>query len=82
MPECEKHGVPVLIGGDNPPFLVGIGLTDLPTIGPLPPGSGITAIYKLVQGVPAISTHFRSQFLTFLIVLSKNTRFAILTQMV
>ena len=39
MPECEKHGVPVLIGGDNPPFLVGIGLTDLPTIGrgQLPP---------------------------------------------
>ena len=48
MPECKKHCVPVLIGGDNPPFLVGIGLTDLPTIGPLPPGSGITAIYKLV----------------------------------
>ena len=35
-----------------------------------------------IQGVPAISTQFRSQFLTFLIFLWKKTRFAILTQMV
>ena len=54
MPECKKHCVPVLVGGDNPPFLVGKGLTDLPTIGPPapphphPPSSGITPIYKLV----------------------------------
>ena len=37
MPECKKHCVPVLVGGDNPPFLVGKGLTDLPTIGPPAP---------------------------------------------
>ena len=41
-------GGPVVIGGDNLPSLVGIGLTDLPNIGeasgpPGPPGSGITA---------------------------------------
>ena len=40
-------GVPVVIGGDNLPSLVGIGLTDLPNIGGAsgPPGlpdSGIT----------------------------------------
>ena len=33
-----------------------------------------------IQGVPSISTHFRFQFLTFLI--SKKTRFAMKTQMV
>ena len=46
----------------------------------------ITLLYVrptlILQGVPAISTQFRSQFLTFLIVLSKETRFAIKTQMV
>ena len=36
----------------------------------------------LIQGVPSIGTHFRFQFLTFLIVLSKKCNFAILTQMV
>ena len=35
-----------------------------------------------IQGVPSISTHLWFQFLTFLIVVSKNTRFAIKTQMV
>ena len=35
-----------------------------------------------IQGVPPISTHFWFQILTFLIVLSKKARFAILTQMV
>ena len=40
-------GVPVAIGGDNLPSLVGIGLTELPNIGgasgpPGPSGSGIT----------------------------------------
>jgi hypothetical protein len=39
--------VPVVIGGDNLPSPVGIGLTDLPNIGgasgpPGPPSSGIT----------------------------------------
>ena len=29
----KKIGVPVVIGGDNLPFPVGIGLTDLPNIG-------------------------------------------------
>ena len=48
IPEGEKHwaGVPVVIGGDNLPSPVGIGLADLPNIGvgpPGPPGSGITA---------------------------------------
>ena len=34
MLEGEKHrGVPVVIGGDNLPSPVGIGLTDLPNIG-------------------------------------------------
>ena len=42
-------GVPIVIGGDNLPFTVGIGLTDLPNIGgpvapPGLPGSG-TAEY-------------------------------------
>ena len=43
--------VPVVIGGDNLPSPVGIGLTDLPNIGgevgewsPCPPGFGITVI--------------------------------------
>ena len=43
-------GVSVVIGGDNLPFPVGIGLTDPPNIGgasgsPGPPGSGITDFY-------------------------------------
>ena len=44
MPEGEKHwGVPVVIGGDNLPSPVGIGLTDLPNIGGASPSSsGIT----------------------------------------
>ena len=48
MPESEKHwGGPVVIGGDNLPSPVRIGLTDLQNIGeasgpPGPPGSGIT----------------------------------------
>jgi hypothetical protein len=42
MLEGEKHGGPVVIGGDNLPSPVVLGLTDLPNIGP--PGSGITAI--------------------------------------
>ena len=40
--------MPVVIGGDNLPFPVGIGLTDMPNMGgpvaPLPPGFGITAV--------------------------------------
>ena len=36
---------------------------------------------QYVQGVPSIGTHFRFQFLTFLIVLSKKSNYAILTQM-
>ena len=49
MPEGEKHWEPVVIGGDNLPSLVRIGLTDLQNIwgasGPPwpPPGSGTTA---------------------------------------
>ena len=50
MPEGEKHwGLPIVIGGDNLPSPVEIGLTDLPNIrgasGPPagPPGYGITA---------------------------------------
>ena len=45
---------PVVIGGDNLPSPVGIGLTDLPNIGggasgPLgPPGSGITVEHKVL----------------------------------
>ena len=50
MPEVEKHrGGAVVIGGDNLPSPVRIGLTDLQNIGgggagapPGPPGSGIT----------------------------------------
>ena len=43
--------VPVLIGGNNLPSPVGIGLTDLPNIGetsgpPGPPGSSITGLYR------------------------------------
>ena len=35
---CQKVGVPVVIGGDNLPSLLGIGLTDLPNIeGASPP---------------------------------------------
>ena len=51
MPEGEKHwGLPVVIGGDNLPSLVEIGLTDLSNIGgaSAPPplsGSGITEMY-------------------------------------
>ena len=46
MPEGEKHGgVPLVIGGDNLPSPVEIGLTDLPNIGASgPPCSGITGI--------------------------------------
>ena len=53
MPEGEKHwGVPVVMGGDNLPSLVQIGLTDLQNIGgasgpPGPPGSGTTALQVL-----------------------------------
>ena len=48
-PQDIVLGVPVVIGGDNLPFPVGIGLADLPNIGgasgPLGPhGSGITAV--------------------------------------
>ena len=41
-------GVPLVIDGDNPPSLVGIGLTDLP-VAPLPPPpvSGITLVYTI-----------------------------------
>ena len=35
-----------------------------------------------IQGVPSIGTHFRFQFLTFLMVLWKKSNSAILTQMV
>ena len=48
MPEGIKLWGPVVIAGDNLPFSVGIGLTDMPNIGvPVaptgdPPGSGIT----------------------------------------
>ena len=51
LPEGEKHwGGPVVIGGDNLPSLVRIGLTDLSNIGggasgpPGPPGSGTTVV--------------------------------------
>ena len=44
MLEGEKHwGVPVVIGGDNLPSPVGIGLTDLPNIGG---PSGITEFWR------------------------------------
>ena len=44
MPEGEKHwpGVPVVIGGDNLPSPVEIGLSNLLNIGGGHPGSGIT----------------------------------------
>ena len=47
MPEDERWKslvVPVVIGGDNLPSAVGIGLTDLPNISGTPgnPNSGIT----------------------------------------
>ena len=51
MPEGQKTlGVPVVIGGDNLPSPVEIGLADLPNIGGAsgptgPPGSGFTVIY-------------------------------------
>ena len=50
MPEGEKNWGPKVIGGDNLPSLVGIGLTDLPNIGgasgpPGPPSSGTTEWY-------------------------------------
>ena len=48
--------MPVVIGGDNLPSPVGIGLTDLPNIGgasgpPGPPSSGITdlSIIELIN---------------------------------
>ena len=45
MPEGEKHwGVPVVIGGDNLPSPVEIGLTDLPNI---KGATGYQALYKL-----------------------------------
>ena len=46
MPEGEKIGGQVVIGGDNMPSPVGIGLSDLPNIGGAigPPGSGITEL--------------------------------------
>ena len=45
MPEGENIGMPVVIGGDNLPSLVEIGLTDLPNMGgPVAP---------LVPSVPA-----------------------------
>ena len=37
MPEGEKHWGPVLIGGDNLPSSVQIGLTDVPKIPVAPP---------------------------------------------
>ena len=52
-PGGEKNkGVQLVIGGDNLPSLVVIGLTDLPNIGgasgpPGPPSSGITEIISL-----------------------------------
>ena len=53
MPEGEKFflGGAVVIGGDNLPSPVGIGLTDLPNIGgtsgpPGPPGSGTSDYHK------------------------------------
>ena len=39
-------GLPIVIGGDNLPSPVGIGLTDLPNIGGTSgPGSGITGLW-------------------------------------
>ena len=54
--------VPLVIGGDNLPSPVVIGLTDLPNIGgeasglPGPPGSGITADFD--DGMNFTSKHF------------------------
>ena len=50
--DCQCQGVPVVIGGENLPSPVGIGLTDLQNIGgasgpPGPPGSGTTELYSL-----------------------------------
>ena len=39
-------------------------------------------VFPQIQGVPPIGTHFWFQFLTFLMVLSKEARFAILTHFV
>ena len=44
MPEGEKHWGPVLIGGDNLPSSVQIGLTDVQKNSPGPSGSGITVV--------------------------------------
>jgi hypothetical protein len=49
-------GVPVVIGGDNLPSPVEIGLTDLPNIGgasgpPGPPGSGTTEVFPDISVV-------------------------------
>ena len=64
MPEGEKHwGGPVVIGGENLPSPVEIGLTDQKNIGgggQWPPGSGITA--KTV-----FCDFFAMQWVTFLI---------------
>ena len=48
--------MPVVIGGDNLPSPIGIGLTDLPNIGgasgpPGPPGSGTTAGYGVFRNL-------------------------------
>ena len=55
--------MPVVIGGDNLPSPVGIGLTDLPNIGgasgpPGPPGSGTTEIdcYLISVDLEEVST--------------------------
>ena len=54
-------GVPVVIGGDNLPTPVGIGLTDLSNMGgggqtgqwpPWPPSSGITAVHNYLINNP------------------------------
>ena len=42
----------------------------------------IKSVADIIQGVPSIGTHFRFQFLTFLIVLPKKFNYTILTQMV
>ena len=47
-------GVPVVIGGDNLPSPVGIGLTDLPNIGEgavAPPGPPVPASLRYLQAV-------------------------------
>ena len=59
--------MPLVIGGDNLPSPVGIGLTDLPNIGgasgpPGPPGSGTTDlknyILKLFQNLDCFQSNF------------------------